>query len=137
MAFKPKPLRLDRLRHLERPFGWVPFRLLTSGQLASLSVSTKALYLVLCLVADRQGLSYWSEERLQAQVGLDMASLRQARDELQRHDLLTFDGRLYQLLALSVVECPPPPPARKPRRESGHPEPISVVLAPMLKRLGM
>jgi len=135
MAFKPKPLRLDRLRHLERPFGWVPFRLLTSGQLASLSVSSKALYLVLCLVADRHGLSYWGEERLRAQVGLDMAALRHARDELQSHDLLAFDGRLYQLLALSVAERPPSPPASKPRRGSGAPEPISAVLAPLLKRL--
>ncbi len=135
MVFKPTPLRPERLRYLERPFGWVPFRLLTSGQLAPLSASAKALYLVLCLVADRQGLSYWSEERLQALVGLDAAALRRARDELQGHDLLAFDGKLYQLLSLPPVECPPPPTVKRPRRESGRPELIGVVLAPLLKKL--
>jgi len=134
MDFKAKPLRLDRLRHLERPFGWVPFRLLTSGQLAPLSVSAKALYLVLCLVADRQGLSYWSEGRLQAQVGLDAAAFRQARDELQRHDLLAFDGRLYQLLSRPPGDSPRPRTAKEPRRTSGRPEPIGVVLASLLEK---
>jgi len=135
MVTRPKPLRLDRLRHLERPFGWAPFRLLTSGLLAPLSVSAKALYLVLCLVADRQGLSYWSEGRLQALVGLDATALQRSRDELQRHDLLAFDGRLYQLLSLPPDEClPTPPTATRSRREPGRPVPIGALVPALLKR---
>jgi hypothetical protein len=127
-------LRPDRLRHLERPFGWAPFRLLSSGQLARLSVSATALYLVLCLVADRQGLSYWGEARLQALVGLDAVALRRARDELQRHDLLAFDGKLYQLLSLPPGDCPTTPPAEKSRREPGRPEPIGSLLASLREK---
>lgn len=135
MDFKAKLLRLDRLRHLERPFGWVPFRLLTSGCLAPLSVSAKALYLVLCLVADRRGLSYWGETRLQAQAGLDWATLQEARQELQHQDLLAYDGRLYQLLSLPPGDNQPRRPVNKSRRESKGPEPIGVLLTPLLERL--
>jgi len=137
MDFKAKPLRLDQLRHLERPFSWVPFRLLTSGCLVPLSVSAKALYLVLCLVADRQGLSYWGETRLRAQAGLDGAALQEARQELQRQDLLAYDGRLYQLLSLPLPlgDSPPRGSVNKPRRESKGPEPIGVLLTPLLERL--
>jgi hypothetical protein len=46
---RPRPLRPERVRTPERPFGWVPFRLLS---------------------ADRQGLSYWGEPRLAQRLGL-------------------------------------------------------------------
>ena len=49
---RPPPLRTDRIRTLERPFGWIPFRILTSGLLPALSPPTKLLYFFLCLVAD-------------------------------------------------------------------------------------
>jgi hypothetical protein len=100
-----------------------------------LSVASKALYLVLCLVADRQGLSYWGDPRLCAQVGLDAAALQTARLELQRCDLLAYDGRLYQLLSLEKNDGPPPRTVNQPRRESRGPEPISVVLTPLLSKL--
>lgn len=135
MVFRPEPLRPDRLRHLERPFGWAPFRLLSSGQLARLSVSATALYLVLCLVADRQGLSYWGNARLQALVGLHAEALRRARDELQRHDLLAFDGKLYQLLSLPPGDCQPPlTRTKESRREPGRPEPIGSLLASLREK---
>jgi hypothetical protein len=84
----------------------MPFRLVTSGLLARLSVGAKALYLALCLVADRRGLSYWGQHRLERLVGLDTAGLRRAREELMRYDLLAYDGRLYQLLSLPTGREP-------------------------------
>ena len=56
-------------------------------------------------------------------------------EEWDLWNMLAFDGRLYQLLALSVHERPAPPPASRPRRGPGHPEPISAVLTPLLQRL--
>jgi hypothetical protein len=90
----------ERLRTVERPFGWAPFQLVTSGLLARLSVGAKALYLALCLVADRQGLSFWGGPRLQTLVGLSEDELCTVRQELIERDLLAFDGRVYQLLSL-------------------------------------
>ena len=96
----PTLLRPERLRTMEPPFGWAPCRLLTTGRLARLSLVAKALYLALCLAADRRGLSYWGDERLCAHVGLAVAELGRARGELERCDLIAFDGRVYQLLSL-------------------------------------
>lgn len=95
-----RPLRTDRLRTVERPFGWIPFRILSSGLLARLSRPAKLLYFFLCLVADRRGMSYWGETRLAVLLGLSAAELEQAREELSGKDLLAFDGRLCQLLSL-------------------------------------
>jgi hypothetical protein len=112
--FRPTLLRPDRLRNLEPPFGWAPCRLLTTGLLARLSLPAKALYLALCLAADRQGLSYWSQERLCQQIGLEEVELGHARQELQQRDLLAFDGRVYQILSLPKRRSKPS--VDKPRR---------------------
>ena len=123
---RPTPLRTDRIRTVEPPFGWIPFRLLTSGLLAQLSLQAKLLYFFLCLVADEQGMSYYGERRLKDLLGL--AEPARARDELLRPDLMAFDGKLYQLLSLpgttgpGSVPSPEEPPAESlpPRRSGPH-----------------
>jgi hypothetical protein len=85
---------------MERPFGWVPFRIVHSGLLAQLSTGAKLLYFVLCTVSDRDGLSFWGEGRLCELLRLSATDLQQARTELCERDLLAFDGWLYQLLSL-------------------------------------
>ena len=100
---RPHPLRTDRLRTMERPFGWAPFRLLTSGLLTQLSPEARQLYLVLCLVADRRGLSFYGDKRLFLLLRFNTAQLESARRELMSRDLLAYDGRVYQLLSLPVT----------------------------------
>jgi hypothetical protein len=79
----------------------------------------KALYLALCLAADRQGLSYWSQERLCQQIGLEEVELGRARQELQQRDLVAFDGRVYQILSLPKRRSKPS--VDKPRRRKVEP----------------
>lgn len=99
--YRPKPLRPNRVRFVDAPFGWVPFRLLSSGLLAELSNGAALLYFFLCLVSDRQGLSYWGDARVQGVLGLSEAELERAREELCRRDLLAYGlGGLYQVLSL-------------------------------------
>jgi hypothetical protein len=107
----PQLLRPDRLRSVERerPFGWLPCRLLRGDLLRLMSSSAKALYLHLALAADRCGLSFWGDRRIQETIGIDAAELQQAREQLIALDLLAFDGRTYQLL--SLPEPRPPEPA--------------------------
>jgi len=66
-----RPLRPDRLRTIERPFGWLPCRLLTGGMLAQMSGPARQLYLLLALAADRRGLSFCGDRRIQQTLGLD------------------------------------------------------------------
>jgi hypothetical protein len=98
----PRLLRPDRLRSVERerPFGWLPCRLLRGDLLRLMSTSAKALYLHLALAADRCGLSFWGDRRIQETIGLDAAELHQAREQLIDLDLVAFDGHTYQLLSL-------------------------------------
>ncbi len=129
----PRP---DRLRTMDRPFGWAPCRLVSSGLLPRLSLAAKALYLGLCLVADRRGLSYWSDRRLEALLGLDTAELQHAREELVHYDLLAFDGRLYQLLSLPAATSrsrasPASPSSAKP----AEPKQVAAILATLMAKL--
>ena len=89
-----------RVRVLERPFGWLPLRLVTEGTWARLSAAAQQLYAFLALVADRQGVSFYGEARLTGRLHRSPAELRAARDELRARDLLAFARGTYQLLAL-------------------------------------
>lgn len=137
------PLRPDRLRALERPFGWLPCRLLTDGFLSHLSPHSTQLYLMLALAADRKGLSFWGDPRIQRSLGFTQATLHQARQELIEKDLLAYNGHHYQLLSLpksprepqpqtanrTPVKRPQPPesiPNREPPTEM--PEPVRQAL---------
>ncbi len=120
---RPRPVRSDRLRTLERPFGWIPFRILTSGRLQQLSRNAKLLYFLLCLVADGHGISFYGEVRLCQLLALSPPELRHAREELCRRDLLAFDDRIYQLLSLP---CGAPAPESPSWR--GDAEPVGRIL---------
>ena len=135
--YRPKPIRCDRLRSLERPYSWVPFRLLSSGLLAELSRPAKLLYFFLCLVADRQGLSFYGERRVHQLLELSDQELSGGRAELCDQDLLAFDGRVYQLLSWPAppvrpaTACggpSPRSPQTKRRHEHSDPEPLCAVL---------
>jgi len=88
------------MRAIERPFGWIPFRVLSSGLLGRLSPSAKLMYFFLCLVADRDGLSFYGPRRIVELLGLEPSQLVEAVGELRDEDVLAFDGQVYQLLSL-------------------------------------
>lgn len=127
---RPRPLRPDRLRNLKRPFGWIPFRLLTSGWLPRLGRDAKLLYFFLCLVADGKGISFYGDARLCRLLDLSGGELGAARDELCRRDLLAYDGRVYQLLSLPREA--PAPEREPPRRLSGDAVPVGRILQQLL-----
>lgn len=127
MKERPQPLRPDRLRTIERPFGWIPFRILASGLLGELSPPAKLLFFFLCLVADRDGVSFYGPRRIIDLLGLEPSQLVDAQGELRHADVLAYDGQVYQLLSLpsSVGQTPD----RKPKTKSNVSQP-----APSLRR---
>jgi hypothetical protein len=100
MRQHPTPLRPDRIRAIEheRPFGWITLRVVTSGLLGQLSPAAKLVYFFLCLVADRQGVSFYGPKRII--LGLEPAQLSAAVAELRAEDVVAFDGTVYQVLSL-------------------------------------
>jgi len=124
-------LRPDRLRRIERPFAWLPCRLLTEGWLGSLSIPANLLNLLLSLASDRQGLSYFGDPRICAELSLCQDELHSARQELINRDMLAFDGRIYQLLPLPrrmAVHRPKQPAPEAQGRGAAGPEHVGQIL---------
>jgi hypothetical protein len=78
-----------------------------------LSREALLLYLVLAAVADRHGLSFYSDHALTSRLHLTQPVLEQARQELLERDLLALQLPLVQVLAL-------PTPGIQRRAEPGQ-----------------
>ena len=89
-----------RLRRIPNGFGWVDHRLLRNGRLRLCTPDALALYLLLVLAADGEGLSFYGDRLLCGLLGLSMERLADARENLLRADLVAFEAPLYQLLEM-------------------------------------
>ena len=92
----------EKKRVLTPPFAWIDRRFLFNGFLAELSPQENLLYFFLVLVAARDGLSYYSYDKICQLLTLDVDDYIQARDGLIEKDLIAFDGRQFQLQVLPV-----------------------------------
>ena len=104
----------DRLRRIDGSFAFLPHRFLRDEFWASLEHDELLLYVLLALVADRQGMSFYHDDRLASILRLVLDAFLDARTGLVEKDLLAHDpkGPRYQLLSL------PPGPVRQPTRET-------------------
>ena len=89
-------------RVLTPPFAWIDRRFLFNGFLAELSPQENLLYFFLVLVADRDGLSFYSYDKICQLLKFDVDDYIQARNGLIEKNLIAFDGRQFQLLALPL-----------------------------------
>ena len=94
----------QRLRRLPPQFSWIDQRLVREQHLDRLSHPASALYLFLATVADKNGLSYYSDRSLCRRLQMSAVQLASARAELVTADLIAYQNPLYQLLSL---EAPP------------------------------
>ena len=101
----------DRLRR-PPPTGWSWVdRRFVREHAAHLSRDAVLLYLVLCAVADKHGLSFYGDATMAAMVRMNLSALMAARDELLARDLIAHETRFTQVLSL--------PPAGQRRNEPG------------------
>ncbi len=94
------PVCPERVRKIAGSFAFIEHRFLRQGFLASLSHHELLLYVVLVLVADRNGLSYYSFDKLCTLLHLSPDDYLVARNALIHKDLIAFDGLLFQVLSL-------------------------------------
>lgn len=97
---KKKILNPKRVRQIKGGFAFIPHRFLTDGFLTALSQNELLLYFFLVLVSDRNGLSFYSYDRICTMLDLRLEQYVQARDGLIKKDLIAFDGTLFQVLSL-------------------------------------
>src|SRR5438270_11489222 len=79
-----------------------------------LSREAVLLYLFLAAVADRHGLSFYSDHTLTCRLRLSQSVLEQAREELLARDLIA-----HQLPLVQVLSLPSPGVSRRPEPGQG------------------
>ena len=107
----PRP---DRRRRLgQAGFGWIDARLRSHGWLELLSPTAIAVYAFLCLVADRDGVSWYRRDRIRHELGLTEAELQAALGRLRELELVAYQpfGRhasdgFHQVLGLPSHPAP-------------------------------
>ena len=95
-----KPLDPGRVRTIQRGFATIEHRFLRDGFWGTLSHHELLLYLLLVLVSDRDGLSFYGYDKLCSLLELDLDDYLEARNQLIQKDLIAFDGALFQVLSL-------------------------------------
>jgi Helix-turn-helix domain len=90
----------ERRRKISGSFAFIEHRFLRDGFFASLSHHELLLYLFLVLVADREGLSYYSFDKICTLLTVSTDQYLVARNSLIQKDLIAFDGHLFQVLSL-------------------------------------
>ncbi len=104
-------------QRLRRPpstgWSWVDRRFLREHG-DYLSREAMLLYLFLAAVADRHGLSFYSDNTLASRLRLSQPVLEQAREELLDRDLIA-----HQLPLVQVLSLPSPGVSRRPEPGQG------------------
>lgn len=108
------PLDRDRVRKIAGSFAFVEHRFLRSGFFSVLTQHELLLYIFLVLVADRNGLSYYSYDKICILLKITLDDYIIARDGLIEKDLIAFNGHLFQVLSLPKQ----PPQDRAPLKNS-------------------
>ena len=109
----PRPGRVRRVTGTS--FGWIATDLLRAGWLAVLGPEDVTAYVLLCLAADRDGVSFYRRGRMARELGLGEDELNTALQRLVRFDLVAHrpfragapDG-FWQVLALPAGGPPSP-----------------------------
>ncbi|MBW2570347.1 MAG: hypothetical protein JRE47_13530 [Deltaproteobacteria bacterium] len=97
---KTKILCSRRVRRITGSFAFIEHRFLRDGFWDSLSRNELLLYLFLILVADRNGVSYYSYDKIYSLLRISMDEYLNARNALIDKDLIAFDGYFFQVLSL-------------------------------------
>ena len=108
---KKHPINPQKVRRIAGSFAFIEHRFLRNGFFATLTHHELLLYVFLILVADRNGLSYYSYDKICILLRISVDEYILVRDALIKKDLIAFDGYLFQVLSLpekpSVVSCKP------------------------------
>lgn len=94
------PIDPNRIRRITGSFSWMDHRLISGGFLAAMSQAEILLYFFLVLVGDKNGVSFYSYDKICALVKMDVDSFIRARNQLIDKSLLASDNGRFQVLQL-------------------------------------
>ena len=97
---KKKVIDKNRIRRIDGGFGFIPHRFVLEGFLTALAQKELLLHLFLVLVSDRNGLSFYSYDKICSLLELTLEEYMASRNSLIEKNLIAFDGSLFQVLSL-------------------------------------
>ena len=121
-----RPLCPARVRKMTGSFAFLEHRFVRDGFWTSLSHHELWRSIFLVLVGDRNGLSYYSFDKLCTLLQVSLDDYLVARNALIHKDLIAFDGHLFQVLSL------PSHPVLQPHRllqsapQMAHADPATI-----------
>ena len=101
----------SRVRKIQGSFSWIDHSFITGGFLRDLCAVEILLYFFLVSVSDRNGISFYHDDKICSLIKIGLTSLGQARDGLISKSLLAYEHPIYQVLSL------PPEPVTSLTRE--------------------
>ena len=113
-----------KVRRPSKGFGWIDNRIISAGHLARMEPVEGPVYMLLCVVADRHGISYYTPSTLARLIKVSSSRVEQALLSLASRNLIAIEGKFVQVVDLDD-RCPDPdsnPPG--PVVESKSPQPI-------------
>ncbi len=128
---KKQILNASRVRCIKGGFSFIPHRFLTDGFWSELYPDELLLYLFLVLAGDRNGLSFYSYDKICTLLKIQLDQYIQARNRLMVKDLIAFDGTVYQVLSLPIKSTPDPGKERSSSR-TNQPESVGKILNKLL-----
>lgn len=108
MAKDKEILNKKRIRKICGSFSWIDHKLITGKFLTELSSAAILLYFFLTAVSDRNGLSYYYDDRICGLLKIGLSTIAEAREELIQVSLIAYRYPMYQVLALPDKPISPP-----------------------------
>ncbi len=126
IAMTEKPLYPQRIRKITSSFAFIEHRFLRDGFWSTLDQHQLLLYVFLIIVADRNGLSYYSYDKICTLLKIAVDQYIVARDALIEKDLIGFDGHLFQVLSLPDQPVDPGCAALKSKKDMQTHDPATI-----------
>jgi len=95
-----QPIVPERIRKISGSFSWIDHRILTDGFLTAMSRDEILLYFFLVLVGDKNGVSFYSYDKICQLLKIELADYIKARDQLIQRSLIACHQGRFQVLAL-------------------------------------
>jgi len=95
-----QPLVPERIRKISGSFSWIDHRLLTHGFLTTMTSHEILLYFFLVLVGDKNGVSFYSYDKICQLLKIELDVYIQARDLLVKRSLIACHQGRFQVLEL-------------------------------------
>ncbi len=102
---RKRPIYPHRIRKIRGSFSWIDHHFVHGGFLRALSRDELVLYYFLVTVGDKNGISFYSYDKICDLLKMELDGYIRARDSLIQRQMIAFRDGVFQVLPLPE-RCP-------------------------------